>query len=53
MPSRSKGNLEAASITTWTRNGILRHPSFDDVCEGVAPESVVMEQPLSIKEATQ
>ena len=35
----------AVKFTTWTRDGILRHPSFDGICEGMAPESVVLEKP--------
>ena len=27
----------AVKFTTWTRDGVPRHPSFDGVCEGLAP----------------
>ena len=41
----------AVKFTTWTRDGILRHPSFDGICEGTAPESVVIERPAFIEDA--
>src|SRR6266481_4183442 len=41
----------AVKFTSWTRDGVLRHPSFDGICEGTAPKSVVIERPLPVKEA--
>jgi bifunctional non-homologous end joining protein LigD len=41
----------AVKFVNWTRDGVLRHPSFDGICEGTAPESVVVEQPVPVQNA--
>jgi ATP-dependent DNA ligase len=38
----------AVKFVNWTRNGVLRHPSFDGICEGTAPESVVVERAVPV-----
>jgi bifunctional non-homologous end joining protein LigD len=42
----------AIKFTEWTRDGVLRHPSFDGVCEGVELKSVVLKRPAAVKEPT-
>jgi hypothetical protein len=37
----------AVKFVNRTRDGVLRHPSFDGICEGTVPELVVIERPLS------
>jgi bifunctional non-homologous end joining protein LigD len=36
-------------FTTWTSDGILRHPSFEGVREDKSPESVVIERPVAVR----
>jgi hypothetical protein len=36
--------IVSVKFAQWTRDGALRHPSFDGVCEGMAPKSVVVEK---------
>jgi bifunctional non-homologous end joining protein LigD len=37
-------------FTTWTSDGILRHPSFEGVREDKSPESVVIEKPVAVRQ---
>ena len=37
----------AMKFTTWTRDGILRHPAFEGIREDKAPKSVVLEKPAT------
>jgi bifunctional non-homologous end joining protein LigD len=41
----------AVKFVNWTRDGVMRHPSFEGICEDTAPESVVVERPVPIQEA--
>ncbi|SRR6266481_566497 len=36
-------------FTTWTSDGILRHPSFEGAREDKSPESVVIERPVGVR----
>jgi bifunctional non-homologous end joining protein LigD len=38
----------AVKFVNWTRDGVVRHPSFDGICQGTAPESVVVEWPVPV-----
>jgi bifunctional non-homologous end joining protein LigD len=37
-------------FTTWTSDGILRHPAFEGVREDKSPESVVIEKPVAVRQ---
>jgi bifunctional non-homologous end joining protein LigD len=37
-------------FTTWTGDGILRHPSFEGIREDKSPKSVVIEKPVAAQQ---
>jgi bifunctional non-homologous end joining protein LigD len=41
----------AVKFVNWTRDHVLRHPSFDGICEGTEPVSVVIERPVQVQDA--